>query len=137
MIVLFIELSMRELELNKQVEFLLIFVKTRIDLSILLSLLLSKEQLVLYQCQHARAFASQDKSDERDNPAETYDELIKPDLLLQPRQEIKVAFDKIRGYEVRSDLDRRLIFGIWKHQDRKLSSVEDILPEVATQISGQ
>ena len=33
-------------------------VKTRIDLSILLSLLLSKEQLLLFRNQHARAFDS-------------------------------------------------------------------------------
>ena len=35
-------------------------VKTRLDLSILLSLLLSKEQLLLYHNQHSRAFATSD-----------------------------------------------------------------------------
>ena len=37
-------------------------VKTRIDLSILLRSLLSKEQLVLFRNQHARAFTAQDPS---------------------------------------------------------------------------
>ena len=60
-------------------------VKTRIDLSILLSLLLSKEQLLLFRNQHARAFASYDRSkknkmspEPRNEPA---DSLMDPDFL--------------------------------------------------------
>ena len=50
-------------------------VKTRIDLSILLSLLLSKEQLHLFRNQHARAFASYNSAKKLFKP-EPYDEPV-------------------------------------------------------------
>ena len=60
-------------------------VKTRIDLSILLSLLLSKEQLLLFHSQHARAFATYERSKKNEVSPETgkepADSLMDPEFL--------------------------------------------------------
>ena len=67
-------------------------VKTRIDLSILLSLLLSKEQLLLFRCQHARAFSSYDSSKKKSKPMprdDPVDSLLNPDFISLPRNDIK------------------------------------------------
>ena len=94
-------------------------VKTRIDLSILLSLLLSKEQLLLFRNQHARAFASYDRSkkkkmrpEPRNEPA---DSLMDPDFLHLPSNGIKKAYEGIKGYRVQTEFDRKLLFGVWKY----------------------
>ena len=58
-------------------------VKTRIDLSVLLRSLLSKEQLLLFRNQHARAFTQYDSSDEKMEPepiGEHEDGLLAPDF---------------------------------------------------------
>ena len=60
-------------------------VKTRIDLSILLRSLLSKEQLLLFRNQHARAFIQYDSANEKMEPEpieEHEDGLLAPDFVL-------------------------------------------------------
>ena len=60
-------------------------VKTRIDLSVLLRSLLSKEQLLLFRNQHARAFTQYDSANEKMEPEpieEHEDELLTSGFVL-------------------------------------------------------
>ena len=94
-------------------------VKTRVDLSILLSLLLSKEQILLFRNQHARAFVNYNKSKNivgKALPDESIDRLREDlDLVQQPKTGFQATFESIKGFKVETDLDRKLILGLWKN----------------------
>ena len=96
-------------------------VKTRVDLSILLSLLLSKEQLLLFRNQHARAFVDHDKLNlEGEKAAQSKDiiaQIMDHDTSQQPKKSLRAAFEDIKGYHVQTDLDRKLILGFWKNKE--------------------
>ena len=82
-------------------------VKTRMDLNILLRSLLSREQLLLFQNQHSRAFATYDSPDEKEVEAETNDEpevdLLNQNLHFQPKnRSIEAAFKEIKGYQIKT-----------------------------------
>ena len=86
-------------------------VKTRIDLSILLRLLLSKEQLVLFRNQHARAFATYDPASLKIDPEpveENEDGLLGLDFveMTEDPATFQNMFDSITGYSIQTDLDR-------------------------------
>ena len=59
-------------------------VKTRIDLSILLGLLLSKEQLILFRNQHARAFAMLNVNDKVESEEDLKHGLLEADMTHKP-----------------------------------------------------
>ena len=94
-------------------------VKTRIDLSILLSLLLSKEQLLLFRNQHARAFVDYNESKKEGEEALLNESSAHhredPDFAQWPNPGLRATFEGIKGFEVQSDLDRKLILGVWQN----------------------
>ena len=97
-------------------------VKTRIDLSILLRLLLSKERLVLFRNQHARAFTAYDPASQKidPEPVEEYEDgLLGLDLveMAEDPATFQKQFDRIKGYNIQTDLDRQLLLGVWKRED--------------------
>ena len=96
-------------------------VKTRIDLSILLRSLLSKEQLVLFRNQHARAFTAHNLASQKMDPepvGEQDDGLLGLDFIemTEDPASFSMTFDRIKGYSIQTDLDRKLLLGVWKHE---------------------
>ena len=110
--------------------------KTRFDVSILLRSLLSKEQLFLFKNQHARAFATYDPLDSSSfEPEPVYEhEATVKDLNFaeMPRDSgaTRKASQVVNSYKIQTDLDRRLLLGIWElerkagNQDLSESGVE-------------
>ena len=77
------------------------------NLDILLGLLLNREQMLLFKHQHVRASilnqaASSSSGDEGESSQPT------------PYQEEVSSFDKLLGYQVGSELDRKLISGMFR-----------------------
>ena len=95
--------------------------KTSVDLSILLSLLLSKEKLLLFRSQHANAFVnyggSQDIGEQTRPNKSIEGKRVDLDLAQQSKTGLQEAFESIKGFEVQSDLDRKLILGLWKNKE--------------------
>ena len=97
-------------------------VKTRIDLSILLTLLLSKQQQLLFKNQHARVFATKSKVKKRKAKSRSieddFDSLQEPEFINRGKKGMKGDFDGLmKGYKVQTELDRKLILGVWKHAE--------------------
>ena len=114
-------------------------VKTRMDLNILLRSLLSREQLLLFQNQHSRAFATYDSPDEKEVEAETNDEpevdLLNQNLHFQPKnRSIEAAFKEIKGYQIKIKLDQKLLLDVWLQEKSKrnvrLSPTESFSVEI-------
>ena len=96
---------------------ILSIVKTRFDVSILLSTLLNKEQLYLFKKQHARAFATYDPSDPMSFEAEPLDEhedTVQNLNFAEISQDADDTRRAVANYKIQSDLDRRLLLGIWQ-----------------------
>ena len=108
---------------------ILSIVKTRFDVSILLRSLLNKEQLYLFKNQHARAFATYDPSNSSHfEPEPVYEhEATMQDLnfveMPQDADASAKASQEVKSYQIQTDLDRKLLLGIWE-LDRKAAPVE-------------
>ena len=47
------------------------------------------------------------------------------DFLQMPRSKevIREAFDKIMGYKIKTEMDRKLLLGVWKYDEESLSAL--------------
>ena len=82
------------------------------NLDILLGLLLNREQMLLFKHQHVRASvlnqaASSSSEDEGESSQTT------------PYQEEVCSFNKLLGYQVGSELDHKLISGMFRREVSK------------------
>ena len=108
---------------------ILSIVKTRFDVSILLGSLLSKEQLYLFKNQHARAFTTYDTCNSSySGPEPVYEH----EASIQDLDFVGMPWDAaasakasqiVKGYQIQTDMDRKLLLGIWE-LDRKDASVD-------------
>ena len=116
---------------------ILSIVKTRFDLSILLRALLSKEQLFLFKNQHARAFATYHSKHHKPKPVYEHEASIQ-DLNFVEKPQGTVArakaCKKIKGYRIHTEMDRKLLLGVWELERKAASVTQESVSDSRSQI---
>ena len=47
---------------------------------------------------------------------------MEPDFIDTPEESTEAAFEDIIGYQVQTDLDRRLLLGVWKNEKERIEA---------------
>ena len=68
------------------------------------------------------AYDSSNRAGELVTKSELFDSLMEPDFIDLKKESTEVTFEEIIGYQVQTELDRRLLLGVWKNDKERIEA---------------